>query len=171
MEPMHELEKLWPARVGSSSTSFVTARSKLKATLDSLAIKMEESCHFGILVADLQLAERKLRKMLGDSVEEMYRARVKSFSVELVRFDLKGRLIEFLSPFSSGFFEECLKKYGEGLHHIGFITSGLDYAVTKLTNNSFTVVSGKKVKGPRGYVIFLTNDRIRPAHLELCQPL
>lgn len=171
MEPIYELEKIWPVRLDSSPASFKAARSKLRVTLGSLAIKVEESCHFGILVDDLRSAEQKLRRMLGTSVEEMYRATVKPFSVELARFNLKGELIEFISPFGTGFFEECSKKYGEGLHHVGFITLNLDYAVTKLINNSFTVVSGEKVKGPRGYVIFLTNDRIRPVHIELCQPL
>ncbi len=171
MEPIYELEKMWPVRLDSSPASFATARAKLKVTLDSLSIKVEESCHFGILVDDLRLAEGKLRKRVENSIQELYRATVKLFSVELARFNFKGELIEFLSPFSSGFFEECLRKYGEGLHHIGFITSDLDYAVIKLTNNNFTVVSGEKVKGPRGYVIFLTNDRIRPVHIELCQPL
>lgn len=123
------------------------------------------------MVDDLELAEQKLRKRLGTSVKEMYRAIVKPFSVELARFSCAGELIEFIRPFSSGFFEECLKKYGESLHHIGFITSDLDYAVAKLAKNNFSVVSREKVKGPRGYVIFLTKNGIRPVHLELCEPL
>ena len=171
MEPIYELEKMWSVRVGDSAKSFATARSKLLVTLGSLAIKVEESCHFGILVDDLELAEQKLRKRFENSIQELYRATVKPFSVVLVRFNLKGELVEFINPFASGFFEECLKKYGEGLHHIGFITSDLDYAVTRLTKNNFTVVSGEKVKGPRGYVIFLTKDGILPVHIELSQPL
>ena len=168
---LRRLAEIWPARMGNQCESFARVRQNILQVLEKADISTQGPCHYNMLVEHLPAAEGRLRQLLDARLIELYRAKVAPFAVNLVRYEYQGLLLEFISPYDRGFPQSCLRRYGPGLHHLGFNTPSLDTAVERLTRLNYSIASGDKVCGPKGDVLFMTSDALLPVHIELCQPI
>ena len=167
---LERLAQKWPARIGNESRSFTQVRECIEHDLETAVVPTTGPHHYSVLTGDIVVGLKQFEELLDTAPRELYRTKVEAFAVDLVRYEYQGLLIEFISPYGSGFPEDCLRRYGPGLHHLGFNTASLDSAVERLARLNYAVVSGERVCGPKGDVIFLTSEQLLPVHIELCQP-
>lgn len=167
---LERLAQKWPARLGNELRSFSQVRQYIEQDLKKAVVPTTGPYHYSLLTRDIVLGEERFKELLDTDPKELYRTKVEAFAVDLVRYEYQGLLIEFISPHGSGFPEDCLRRDGPGLHHIGFNTASLDSAVERLAQLNYAVVSGERVYGPKGDVLFMTSEQLLPVHIELCQP-
>lgn len=124
--------------------------------------------HIGIAVADLAAAERLYTETLGGRVA--VREDLAADGVRVVFVELRGALIELLTPAAAGPLARFLDARGEGLHHLAFEVADLDAALREAEAGGMRLVDARPRTGTRGRLIaFLHPSAARGVLIELVQ--
>lgn len=112
-------------------------------------VKLLNLDHVAIAVSDLDAAIDGYRDRYR--VEPLYREVVESDGVEQAMIPIGGSFIQLLQPLGDetpvGLF---LSKRGEGLHHVAYVVSSIDEAITHLSSTGAGLVDSVPKFGVRG---------------------
>ncbi len=132
---------------------------------------MEKIEHIGIAVHDLDAANERFEKLLGQphyKVEE-----VPSEGVRTSFFrtgESKIELLESMEP--TGPIAKFLSKNGEGMHHIAFAVDDIEKEMERLKAEGFTLINEKPKKGADNKLVaFLHPKSSNGVLIELCQEI
>ncbi|WP_400071215.1 methylmalonyl-CoA epimerase [Zobellia russellii] len=132
---------------------------------------MEKIEHIGIAVHDLDAANERFGKLLGQphyKVEE-----VPSEGVRTSFFrtgESKIELLESIEP--TGPIAKFLSKNGEGMHHIAFAVDDIEKEMERLKAEGFTLINEKPKKGADNKLVaFLHPKSSNGVLIELCQEI
>ncbi|WP_289060329.1 methylmalonyl-CoA epimerase [uncultured Zobellia sp.] len=132
---------------------------------------MEKIEHIGIAVHDLDAANERFAKLLGQphyKVEE-----VPSEGVRTSFFRTGESKIELLEPTEpTGPIAKFLSKNGEGVHHIAFAVDDIEKEMERLKAEGFTLINEKPKKGADNKLVaFLHPKSSNGVLIELCQEI
>ena len=132
---------------------------------------MRQLDHVGIVVKDLDEGIETYSKILGG---HPYREEiVQAYDVKVAFFHTGQGKVELLSPLTqesilSGF----LEKFGEGLHHMAFLSEDIGKDLRELVSQGFEPIDKEPVLGARNHWVAFVHPKL--AHdtlIELCQPI
>ena len=132
---------------------------------------MEKIEHIGIAVKDLEKSNELFGKLFGVShykVEEVVSEGVKTSFFKAG--PNKIELLEATKPESP--IAKFIEKKGEGIHHIAFAVSDIEYEITRLKNEGFIVLNETPKKGADNKLVaFLHPKTTNGVLIELCQEI
>ena len=132
---------------------------------------MEKIEHIGIAVNDLEAANERFGKLLGQphyKIEE-----VPSEGVRTSFFKTGESKIELLeSTDTNGPIAKFLSKNGEGMHHIAFAVDDIEKEMKRLKAEGFILINEKPKKGADNKLVaFLHPKSSNGVLIELCQEI
>ena len=132
---------------------------------------MEKIEHIGIAVNDLEAANERFGKLLGQphyKIEE-----VPSEGVRTSFFKTGESKIELLEATdTNGPIAKFLNKNGEGLHHIAFAVDDIEKEMKRLKAEGFVLINEKPKKGADNKLVaFLHPKSSNGVLIELCQEI
>ncbi len=130
---------------------------------------MQKVAHIGIAVKNLKQSTDLFRKLLGkepDRAEDMPENKVRT-----VMFDLGESSVELTeSTDAESSLSRFIEKRGEGIHHISFLVSDIEYEVKRLKNAGFQLVDEQPRSGVDGTLVaFLHPKSTNGVLIELTQ--
>jgi methylmalonyl-CoA/ethylmalonyl-CoA epimerase len=158
---------------------FITRRNPPLSPVNSFAEQKGESMQFdlkvkgvlgldkvnqvGIVVRDMDRAIKNYREIFGisfpkvlvpDYFNRVYRGKPENFRMK-IGLAMMGELqIELIEPLEGKtIYGEFLKKWGDGIHHLGFDVNNLDERVAAFRKSGIDVLmSGERVGGKFAYM-------------------
>ena len=132
---------------------------------------MEKIEHIGIAVNDLEVANERFSKLLGQphyKIEE-----VPSEGVRTSFFKTGESKIELLEATDvDGPIAKFLSKNGEGMHHIAFAVDDIEKEMKRLKAEGFILINEKPKKGADNKLVaFLHPKSSNGVLIELCQEI
>ncbi len=127
--------------------------------------------HIGIAVKDLEVSNKLFASLLGVShykVEEVINENVRTSFFK--SGPNKIELLEATKPTST--IAKFIEKKGEGIHHIAFAVTDIQYEIARLKSEGFIVLNEKPKKGADNkLVVFLHPKSTNGVLIELCQEI
>ncbi|CAZ95716.1 methylmalonyl-CoA epimerase [Zobellia galactanivorans] len=132
---------------------------------------MEKIEHIGIAVNDLEAANERFGKLLGQDhykVEEVPSEGVRTSFFKTG--DSKIELLEATDP--EGPIARFLSRKGEGVHHIAFAVDDIEKEMERLRGEGFVLINEKPKKGADNKLVaFLHPKSSNGVLIELCQEI
>lgn len=125
--------------------------------------------HIGIAVKDIALSNELFRVLFNSphyKTEE-----VASEGVKTSFFDLGGAKIELLEATNSdSSIAKFIEKKGEGIHHLAFEVTDIEFEINRLTKEGFTLIHTTPKDGADNKrIAFLHPKSTNSVLIELCQ--
>ncbi|MDO6516107.1 methylmalonyl-CoA epimerase [Zobellia uliginosa] len=132
---------------------------------------MEKIEHIGIAVNDLEAANERFGKLLGQDhykIEEVPGEGVRTSFFKTG--DSKIELLEATDP--EGPIARFLSRKGEGVHHIAFAVDDIEKEMERLRGEGFVLINEKPKKGADNKLVaFLHPKSSNGVLIELCQEI
>ena len=122
--------------------------------------------HIGIIVADLDLAVKKLRSLFGEAaIKEL-----PDVGLRVAEFQAANVTIELLQYTAGSEFARQVMGERLGLNHISARVDNVAHSISQLTAEGFEPKRGFPRQGAHGRVAFFEPDRVTGLLFEICQP-
>lgn len=132
---------------------------------------MEKLEHIGIAVRDLSLSNALFAKLLGTEhykIEEVVSEHVNTSFFKVG--ETKIELLEATHPDSP--IAKFIEKKGEGIHHLAFEVADIHTAMSRMTEEGFTLLNSVPKRGADNKLIcFLHPKSTNGVLIELCQSI
>lgn len=125
--------------------------------------------HIGIAVKDLKAATEVYSKILNAKPTKV--ERVESEKVDTVFFQTGESKVELLGGTApDSVINTYIEKRGEGIHHVAFEVDDIEFEMTRLKNEGFTLLNEKpKMGADNKLVAFIHPKNNQGVLIELCQ--
>ena len=121
--------------------------------------------HIGVIVADLDLAIKKLRSLFGDaSIKEL-----PDVGLRVAEFHTANVTIELLQYTAGAEFARQVMGERLGLNHISARVDSVEDSISRLTADGFESKPGFPRRGAHGRVAFFEPDCVTGLLFEICQ--
>jgi methylmalonyl-CoA epimerase len=125
--------------------------------------------HIGIAVKNLETSIETFKKIF--QFEDIHKETVPEQKVEVASFKIGDVLIELTAPTDN---ESPIAKYiekkGEGLHHIGFETDGIEEDLKRLKDEGIQLINENPLPGAHDMLIAFMHPKSTNSVLtEICQ--
>lgn len=126
--------------------------------------------HIGFAVHSIDKARKFYENVLGLTCERI--EEVPSQKVRTAFFTLGDTHIELLEPTDpSSPVASFLKKKGEGIHHIGYLSDNIEGQLEQAAKNGCTLINNTPVEGAGGKrIAFLHPKSTHGVLTEICEP-
>ena len=125
--------------------------------------------HIGIIVADIEQAAGKLRRLFGDheAIKEL-----PDVGLRVAEFHAANLVIELLQYTDGSESDFARRVMGSrlGLNHVSARVDDVERSVSELTAAGFKSMQGFPRQGAHGRVAFFEPDAVTGLLFEVCQP-
>ena len=141
--------------------------------MENPVVEMASICQIALVVRDVQKTAAAYAELFGvemppvretatfDQTNCVYRSAPTQGRAKLAFFRLGPITIELIEPIDApSTWREFLETKGEGLHHVAFMTKGMDAALHRLEAKGMTTVQTGNYKGGR-YAYVDASDQLK----------